>query len=284
MRSAAHALCGRSAHVRLEWRFSRPSLTLPFLALAPRYLPYDVTMFDGSSGRSMHNEYPAVWADVVSNAIGDEDTDTLFFSRAGSLRSPAAGRNGGQFWAGDQNTQFDDNDGLKSALTSYLNAGHSGITMIHSDVGGYTSLDIEFPSEPPQRITVARTEELLLRWMEMSAAADCMFRSHEGNQADKQLQVWSTPELAAAFAYWAKFHMALAPLRKRLFDEAAEFGWPVVRAMWFDYGQDWFGVNEQCVRERQSHPGAPGAGAKGFTPGGVRGVPSRHSEICPLPP
>jgi alpha-glucosidase len=211
------------------------------------YLPYDVKLKDGSSGMEMHNAFPTLWAQTVSDAVGP-NSDTLFFSRAGGLTSPRAGVNGGQFWAGDQNTQFDPNDGLLSALTSYITGGLSGFTMIHSDIGGYTSLDIDFPTEPEStHIVVERTEELLLRWMEMSAVADCMFRSHEGNQADKQLQVWSNPTLVAAFAYWANFHAALAELRGKLFEEAKESGWPVVRGMWFDHGMEGWGKRDQYM-------------------------------------
>jgi len=161
------------------------------------YLPYDVTMSDGSKGAEMHSAYPPLLADTVSSALGKENEDVLFFSRAGGLRSGFGGRNGGQFWAGDQNTEFGDDDGLLSALTAYITGGSSGFTLVHSDIGGYTSIDLEFATEPPKTIKVARTEELLLRWMEMSAFSDCMFRTHEGNQADRQLQVWSSELLSA---------------------------------------------------------------------------------------
>ena len=116
----------------------------------------------------------------------------LYFSRSGGMTSPSAGKRGGMFWVGDQNTAWDGNDGLASALTAYLTSGSSGFTLTHSDVGGYTSLDVTRGEETHK---IRRTPELLLRWMEMSAVADCMFRSHEGNQADKQLQVWDTVEV-----------------------------------------------------------------------------------------
>jgi alpha-glucosidase len=83
--------------------------------------------------------------------------------------------------------------------------------------------------------------------MELSAFADCMFRSHEGNQADKQIQVWDNLDLTKAFAKWSNIHSMLAPLRKGLMTEAREKGWPLVRGMWFKYGDLGWGNREQYM-------------------------------------
>ena len=214
------------------------------------YLPFDIEVAGSSLmepvlGTSYHSKYPAVWAGVNSQAIADRDV--LFFSRAGGLTSPKMGTNGGMFWVGDQNASFDEHDGLASALVAALNGGLSGITLTHSDVGGYTSINVVDETTGTE-IVVARSEELMLRWMELSAFADSMFRSHEGNKADKELQVWDNPRLIAGFAKWAKFHAKLAPLREILMDDAAENGWPLVRGMCFDYGvtRAW-GMKEQFM-------------------------------------
>ena len=112
----------------------------------------------------MHGFFPPTWAGINSEVVGDMGGDELFFSRSGGLRSPGMASNGGMFWVGDQNTAWDGNDGMKSALTSYLTGGASGFSLTHSDVGGYTSLDIE---KDGVRVVLERTEEMLRRWMEV---------------------------------------------------------------------------------------------------------------------
>ena len=118
------------------------------------------------------------------------------------------------------------------------------MSLTHSDVGGYTSFQLNIDGV---LLDVNRSEELVLRWMELSAFADCMFRSHEGNQADKQLQVWDTATLTSAFAKWSKIHSLLAPLRKKLMAEARNFGFPLVRGMWFKFGDFGWGMREQFM-------------------------------------
>jgi len=216
-----------------------------YMADFGEYLPYDVTLSTGLSGATAHNDWPRRWSSLNSDALEAANAkDVLYFSRSGGLRSPEAGSHGGMFWVGDQNTAWDAHDGLESVLTAYLTAGSTGFTLTHSDVGGYTSLDIEKDGE---RHTLGRTEELVLRWMELSAVADCMFRSHEGNQADKQLQVWDSERLTNAFGFWATFHSLLWPLKERLIGEAKNKGYPLVRGMWYDHGADKFGMNGQFM-------------------------------------
>jgi hypothetical protein len=57
-------------------------------------------------------------------------------------------------------------------------AGVSGFSLSHSDVGGYTAI--------PTRV---RSKQLLLRWMELSALADAVFRTHQGNKPFSNAQV-----------------------------------------------------------------------------------------------
>jgi len=73
---------------------------------------------------------------------------------------------------------WDAHDGIKSALLGMLQAGVSGFSLSHSDVGGYTAIP-----------TLERSKQLLLRWMELSALADAVFRTHQGNKPFSNAQV-----------------------------------------------------------------------------------------------
>lgn len=63
------------------------------------------------------------------------------------------------------------NDGIKSSVIGLLSSGLSGFALNHSDIGGYCSVNMPF-------IRYYRTEELLMRWMELNAFSS-VFRTHE---------------------------------------------------------------------------------------------------------
>ena len=63
-----------------------------------------------------------------------------------------------------------------------LSGGPSGLAATHSDIGGYTMVVV------PNETSVLRSRELLLRWMEMSAFSDTIFRSHVGNLPNASAQ------------------------------------------------------------------------------------------------
>jgi hypothetical protein len=103
----------------------------------------------------------------------DDDDDEgeeklVFFMRAGYRGSP---RWATLFWAGDQMVSWQRHDGIKSAVTALLTSGLSGYAFNHSDIGGYCTVDVPF-------MHYQRTEELLLRWMELNAFS-VIFRTHE---------------------------------------------------------------------------------------------------------
>lgn len=62
-------------------------------------------------------------------------------------------------------------DGIKSAVVGLLSSGISGYAFNHSDIGGYCAVNLPF-------INYRRSEELLLRWMELNAFTT-VFRTHE---------------------------------------------------------------------------------------------------------
>lgn len=140
------------------------------------YTPMDVK-YSGFKGSPLtyHNRYPFEWAKANKEAIAEahKEDEVVYFMRAGSTMSP------GQtslFWMGDQLPTFDRYDGLHSALIGLLNGGMSGFALGHSDIGGYTSLN-----DTANLMYVRRDEQILIRWMEMSAFSDAIFRTHPSN-------------------------------------------------------------------------------------------------------
>jgi len=191
-------------------------------------LPMDSVLKNGDSA-TYHNRYPEEWAIVNREAIQEagRGQDIVFFMRAGYTRSPAAST---LFWLGDQLVSWDRYDGIKTAVTGLLSGGLSGYTLNHSDIGGYTTINNPIKN-------YHRSEELLLRWSELSAF-NAVYRSHEGNRPDENVQVYSSERTLSHFARFARIFAALSPYRKVLIDEAARAGHPVVRPMFFHYPEE----------------------------------------------
>lgn len=83
------------------------------------------------------------------------------------------------FWEGDQMVSWQANDGIKSSVTGLLSSGLSGFAFNHSDIGGYCTVDMPI-------IRYRRSEELLMRWMELNAF-NVVFRTHEVSTKKIQL-------------------------------------------------------------------------------------------------
>ncbi|MDJ0798508.1 MAG: alpha-glucosidase, partial [Calothrix sp. MO_167.B12] len=199
----------------------------------------EAAQFDGKfycqqSGLTYHNQYPVDWANVNRAAIQEANRqgDAWFFTRAGYSKTP--GMTTGM-WLGDQNVTWKPNDGLPSSLTGLLSSGFSGFSLNHSDIGGYTSI-----GNPILRFFgrgFVRSRELLFRWMEMNAFTP-IFRTHEGNEPDKNVQFYDDSETLATFSYWAKVYAAFADYRIKLMEEAATKGYPLIRHLVLHYPDD----------------------------------------------
>lgn len=192
-------------------------------------LPFDAVLYSGEPASSYHNRYPEEWAKVNREAIeesglGDE---IVFFSRSAYTRSPGYST---LFWLGDQFVTWDENDGIKTAVTGLLTSGVSGFSLNHSDVGGFTGV--------PNKLGIyQRKKELLLRWMELNAFT-AVFRTHEGNTPDGNAQFYSDSESMKHFSRCAKIYNAWGFYRKQLVREAAETGMPVARHLFLNYPSD----------------------------------------------
>ena len=153
--------------------------------------------------------------------------EAVFFTRSGYTRSPGLST---LFWAGDQLVTFDGDDGLKSAIKGMLSGGISGVSLNHSDIGGFTTINVLV-------LDIRRSRELLLRWME-TAAFTAVYRTHEGSGPEQNAQFYTDGETLAHFARFAKVFKALAFYRTELMEDAARFGHPIMRHPVLHYPDD----------------------------------------------
>ena len=192
-------------------------------------LPFEAHLFDGTPASAYHNQYPVDWMKLNRQAIYEMGMqgEILTFNRAGYTRTPGYSL---MTWQGDQLTTWDKYDGLQSAIRGLINGGLSGISLNHSDIGGYTSIS-------QLGFGYSREAQLLKRWSEFSAFTSLM-RTHEGNQPTANAQVYSDDAQRAQFARMTKVYTALSEYRRDLFREAELTGVPVVRHLWLHYPDD----------------------------------------------
>ncbi len=181
------------------------------------YLPADAVMFDGATGLTAHNRFPALWAKLNHEVMEESGRsgDALFFMRSGFTGSQ---RHCPLLWAGDQSVDFSRHDGLISVVSGALSSGVLGMKAIHSDIGGYTSL-----------YGNRRTRELLIRWAEMSPFMAVM-RTHEGNRPDENLQYYDDPEAGRVLAKMARVFIHLTPYRAESLGGAL----PLIRPLFYE--------------------------------------------------
>lgn len=197
-----------------------------FMADFGESLPYDGVLYAGSAAAE-HNRYPQLWASVVQEGcLRAGMPDCVAFMRSAYLDSA---RYTPMMWAGDQMVDYTKGDGLASAILGMHAGGVSGSPLWHSDVGGYTSLNVVVKD-------YVRPDDLNQRWAEMEAFG-VMMRTHEGNRPAKNEQVYDTPETREAFARMTRIYAALADYRKAVVKEAVETGVPARRHPWLVYPQ-----------------------------------------------
>ena len=152
----------------------------------------------------------------------------VYFMRAGSSRSA---KNTRVMWMGDQLMSYDQFDGLQSAMIGLLNGGLSGLTLGHSDIGGYTSF-----KNPV--LKYLRSQTLLFRWIEMNTFSDVIMRSHPSNRPSDDAQIYDSVENIQFFKKFADIHRKLADYKIKLMNEAEQDGTPFTRPLMLHFPND----------------------------------------------
>jgi alpha-glucosidase len=193
------------------------------------YIPLEAAAHCGDTVWA-HCALPALWARLNAEMIdeaGGRGRILAFHRSAGA----GSNRYASAYWAGDQNPTFDAHDGLASSITALVTSGISGMSVNHTDIGGFTTLITPI-------YKLARKKEVMLRWMEYAAFTP-IFRTHDGaydNPANYQF--YHDEEGYAAFARYANLHAALGWYIAELEKDAVARGWPMVRALWLHYPQE----------------------------------------------
>ena len=131
---------------------------------------------DGGAGSEWRVRWPVLWQEVNNRAreLAGLTDDGFVWHRSGGTDSAGAAD---ALWLGDQTQDWSRADGLGSTIPITQSLAASGMTQVHGDIGGYTSVAL------PVLGDVARDDELVVRWAEASLLQP-VFRTHEGNRPD----------------------------------------------------------------------------------------------------
>jgi alpha-glucosidase len=193
------------------------------------YLPMDCVTFSGNSVEA-HCAFPTLWAKLNAELIEETGNrgEILTFHRSGGVSSNGYAT---LYWAGDQSPTFDEHNGLASSITALITGGISGMSINHTDIGGFTTLKTPI-------YKIVRKKELLLRWLEYAAFTP-IFRTHDGGSASSlNYRFYFDEEGYAAFARFGRVHASIKWYILELENEAVEKGLPMTRALYLHYPDD----------------------------------------------
>jgi alpha-glucosidase len=190
------------------------------------WLPADATL-TGGSGLDLHASYPVLWQQAqrqaLDTAIAADGVERLSFVRSGWLgTAPLAD----VFWAGDQRTDFEVDDGMPIVVPIGIGVGLAGVSTFGSDIAGYQSA-----TNPTS------TKELFFRWTELGAWSPVM-RTHHGTQPLLEWSWQSDADSTAQWVQYANLHMSLAPYFRGLAQAAHDTGVSIWRALAVEFPSD----------------------------------------------
>lgn len=173
----------------------------------------DARFADGSDASVMRTRYSVLYNQALQSLIeSDLHGDGVLFSRSGSVGSHDIPF----IWAGDNESNFGQENGLPGVVRAGLNAGLSGISLWTSDLGGYEKGRRTPGDDVP-----------FVRWTEFSAFSPVM-EVH----SDINLGPWDYGARALdIFRRYSRLHMSLFPYRYAAAQESARNGMPIMRAL-----------------------------------------------------
>ena len=194
------------------------------------YLPTDSIVYGGDP-KKLHNRWPSLWAKCCYDAVQESGKqDEIFFFNRAAYGHTFQFTN--SMWNGDQHVDYSDEYGIGSVIPASLSLSCSGCGVVHSDIGGYTTV-----------MFMKRDPELMRRWSEMNIFSP-VYRTHEGNRPKDNAQ-FDHPEVVEEFAENSKLFAELRPYRDHVFDEYYNNHLPMIRPMFFYYEDEEGLVNQR---------------------------------------
>jgi alpha-glucosidase (family GH31 glycosyl hydrolase) len=183
------------------------------------YIPLDVTYADGRTGREMRNGYCVEYQKTIQSVLG---SDGVIFARSGFTGSQAFA----VCWAGDNEPNFGDQNGLPSVIVAGQSAAMSGFSLWGHDIGGYEN----------GPVSAVSPENLFIRWSQFGCFSPIMqmhrkvAQLNRDDPADLRQYPWGYGQLGLDnYRFFARLHTELFPYIYTYAQQAAASGLPVIR-------------------------------------------------------
>lgn len=195
------------------------------------HIALDMHFYDGSTGVSMHNEYPNLFHQATREVIDDferqADRRIFFWTRAGYSGRPGSAAFESSNFPGDETADWSRASGIAALTTDMLNRSATGAYGFNTDIGGYFDY----------HTGGAADAELYTRWA-FWAALSPVFRVHNSSSNGVRMPWFFGDETLAHWDKAARLHLAVAPLIMQLWQEAQTTGIPPTRGLWLHYPDD----------------------------------------------
>ncbi|MBA3396299.1 MAG: hypothetical protein H0T89_26955 [Deltaproteobacteria bacterium] len=205
------------------------------------WLPADAVLASGEDALAVHNRYPVDWArfnqELFATAVAGRPAP-IYFMRSAWLHSQPLVQ---VMWAGDQQTDWSDGDGLPSVIPIGLGLGLAGFPYFGHDIGGYMDQG-----------TTPTSEELFYRWTSFGALSPVM-RTHHGRNVTENVQWEHDAGTVGHFRRWTRFHLQLATYLHGSTASYERDGLPLFRLIALDHPDDdwaWTRIDEYLLGDR----------------------------------
>jgi alpha-D-xyloside xylohydrolase len=181
------------------------------------YIPLTAAYADGRTGQEMRNAYNFEYLKAISSVLG---TNGLLFARSGSTGTQAFPG----CWAGDNEPNFGDANGLPSVIVAGMSAAMSAFSVWGHDVGGYQNTN--FSTVSPAN--------LFMRWTQFGCFSPIMqmHRQVFPNPNDLRQYPWGFGDEALQnYKSFARLHTALFPYIYTYVKESSITGIPIMRPL-----------------------------------------------------
>lgn len=205
------------------------------------WLPTDAVLASGEDPLLVHNRYPRDWAIMNEEMFAQPPAGRpqgIYFMRSAWLHSQPHVQ---VMWAGDQQTDWSEGDGLPSVIPIGLGLGLTGFPYFGHDIGGYMDQG-----------TTTTSEELFYRWTTFGALSPVM-RTHHGRQVMENVQWEYNAGTVAHFRRWTRFHMQLAAYLAGSVASFEQEGLPLFRLVALEYPDEdwaWTTIDEYLLGDR----------------------------------
>ena len=196
-----------------------------FMSDFGEYYPYEYT------NSTEHIKFVEKWSLLNKELKQAHHEDTLIFMRSGTLKGK---ENVNLYWSGDQMHIYNIYDGLAAVLNGYLQASISGFGIMHSDIGGITTVAVGISK---LLLGYKRSFDVLIRWSEMNVF-ESVLRTHDSSLPLNNQQVYTNEKNMKYFKQSVDKYNSLKEIRMGLYKEYEQTGLGLFRPLYMYYPND----------------------------------------------